>query len=240
MCVDHFHIVSPFLSHPCTPSTLSKEAFVYFVCPTEIPQPPGPFAWKYYHTVSMWSNNHYELFARQLIHSYDLVNSAFKISLSHNVFSHKLGGGVKNTFRNTGKYLWYSRQFEQKFVQNLRNRLPQTKDWHMVYSLRVTTSSMRWFEATRPLEFYIFWRFLSKFPRRCKSAWVWSWLYCVHVRRRVRGFYTPNSPIQKENKNVHESNEHLQRALKSKIRIGKKTKRTRRIQNEGGFIRKQI
>jgi len=29
----------------CTPSTLSKESFVYFVCPTEIPQ--LPFAWKY-------------------------------------------------------------------------------------------------------------------------------------------------------------------------------------------------
>jgi len=43
MCVDCFHIVSLFLSNPCTPS---KEAFVYFVCPTEIPQPP--FAWKYY------------------------------------------------------------------------------------------------------------------------------------------------------------------------------------------------
>jgi hypothetical protein len=46
MGVDRFHIVSLFLSSPCTPSTLSKEAFVYFVCPTEIPQPP--FAWKYY------------------------------------------------------------------------------------------------------------------------------------------------------------------------------------------------
>ena len=46
MCVDRFYIVSLFLSNPCTPSTLSKEAFVYFVCPTEIPQPP--FAWKYY------------------------------------------------------------------------------------------------------------------------------------------------------------------------------------------------
>jgi len=154
MCVDRFHIVSLFLFNPCTPSTLSKEAFVYFVCPTEIPQPL--FAWKYYHTVSMWSNNHHELFARQLIHSYDLVNSAFKIRLSHNVFSHKWGGGVKNTFRNTAKYLWYSRQFEQKFVRNLRNRLPQTKDWHMVYSLRVTASLTRWFEATRPLEFLHF------------------------------------------------------------------------------------
>jgi len=41
MFVDHFHIVSLFLSNPCTPSTLSKEAFVYFVCPTEIPQPPS-------------------------------------------------------------------------------------------------------------------------------------------------------------------------------------------------------
>jgi len=40
------HIVSLFLSNPCTPSTLSLEAFVYFVCPTKIPQPP--FAWKYY------------------------------------------------------------------------------------------------------------------------------------------------------------------------------------------------
>jgi len=46
MRVDRDHIVSLFLSNPCTPSTLSKEAFVYFVCPTEIPQPP--FAWKYY------------------------------------------------------------------------------------------------------------------------------------------------------------------------------------------------
>ena len=46
MCVDRFHIVSLFLSNPCTPSTLSKEAFVYCVCPTEIPQPP--FAWKCY------------------------------------------------------------------------------------------------------------------------------------------------------------------------------------------------
>ena len=46
MCVDRFHIVSLFLSNTCTPSTLFKEAFVYFVCPTEIPQPP--FAWKYY------------------------------------------------------------------------------------------------------------------------------------------------------------------------------------------------
>jgi len=46
MCVKCFHIVYLFLSNPCTPSTLSKEAFVYFVCPTEITQPP--FAWKYY------------------------------------------------------------------------------------------------------------------------------------------------------------------------------------------------
>jgi len=46
MCMDRFHIVSLFLSNPYNPSTLSKEAFVYFVCPTEIPQPP--FAWKYY------------------------------------------------------------------------------------------------------------------------------------------------------------------------------------------------
>jgi len=53
MCVDRFHIVSLFLSNPCTPSTLSKEAFVYFVCPgpTEIPQPP--FAWKYYSSTNM-------------------------------------------------------------------------------------------------------------------------------------------------------------------------------------------
>jgi len=51
MCVDRFHIVSLFLYNPCTPSTLSKEAFVYFVCPAEIPQPP--FAWKYYH-VGSW------------------------------------------------------------------------------------------------------------------------------------------------------------------------------------------
>ena len=33
MCVDRFHSVSFFLSNPCTSSTLSKEAFVYFVCP---------------------------------------------------------------------------------------------------------------------------------------------------------------------------------------------------------------
>jgi len=45
MCVDRLHIVSLFLSNPCTPSTLSKEAF----CPTEIPQPP--FEWKYYHSL---------------------------------------------------------------------------------------------------------------------------------------------------------------------------------------------
>ena len=51
MCVDRFHIVSLFLSNPCTPSTLSKEAFVYFVCPTEIPQPP--FAWKCYLSLSL-------------------------------------------------------------------------------------------------------------------------------------------------------------------------------------------
>ena len=51
MCVDRFHIVSLFLSNPCTPSTLSKEAFVYFVCPTRIPQPP--FAWKYYLSLSL-------------------------------------------------------------------------------------------------------------------------------------------------------------------------------------------
>ena len=50
MCVDRFH-VSLFLSNPCTPSTLSKEAFVYFVCPTRIPQPP--FAWKYYLSLSL-------------------------------------------------------------------------------------------------------------------------------------------------------------------------------------------
>ena len=50
MCVNCFHIVSLFLSNPCTPSTLSKEAFVYFVCPTEIPQPP--FAWKYYESLN--------------------------------------------------------------------------------------------------------------------------------------------------------------------------------------------
>jgi len=46
MCVDCFHIVCLFLSNPCTPSILSKEAFVYFVCPIQIPQPP--FAWRYY------------------------------------------------------------------------------------------------------------------------------------------------------------------------------------------------
>jgi len=41
MCVDRFHIVSLFLSNPCTTGTLSKEACVYFVCATEIPQPPS-------------------------------------------------------------------------------------------------------------------------------------------------------------------------------------------------------
>jgi len=46
MCVHRFHIVSLFFSNPCTSSTLSKEAFVYFVYPTEIPQPH--FVWKYY------------------------------------------------------------------------------------------------------------------------------------------------------------------------------------------------
>jgi len=46
MSVDRFHLVSLFISNPCTPSTLSKEAFVYCVCPTEFPQ--APFAWKYY------------------------------------------------------------------------------------------------------------------------------------------------------------------------------------------------
>ena len=40
MSVDRVHLVSLFLSNLCTPSTLSKEAFVYFVCPTEIPQLP--------------------------------------------------------------------------------------------------------------------------------------------------------------------------------------------------------
>ena len=55
MCVDRFHIASLFLSNPCTPSTLSKEVFVYFVCPTEIPQPPC--AWKYYVVNSVWSQN---------------------------------------------------------------------------------------------------------------------------------------------------------------------------------------
>ena len=45
MYVDRFNIFSLFLSNPCTPSTLSKDAFVYFVCPTKIPQPP--FAWKH-------------------------------------------------------------------------------------------------------------------------------------------------------------------------------------------------
>jgi len=43
MCLNRFHIVFLFLSDHCTPNTLSKEAFEYFVCPTEIPQPP--FAW---------------------------------------------------------------------------------------------------------------------------------------------------------------------------------------------------
>jgi len=51
MCVDRFHIVSLFLSNPCTPSTLSKEAFMYSVCPTEIPQPP--FSWKYYESLRL-------------------------------------------------------------------------------------------------------------------------------------------------------------------------------------------
>jgi len=32
-----------------TPS-LSKESFVYFVCPTDIPQLPSPFACKCYHS----------------------------------------------------------------------------------------------------------------------------------------------------------------------------------------------
>jgi len=50
MCVDRFHIVSLFLSNPCTPSNLSKEVFVYFVCPTEITQPA--FAWKYYQSLT--------------------------------------------------------------------------------------------------------------------------------------------------------------------------------------------
>jgi len=45
MGVDRVHVVSLFLSNPSTPSTLSKKLFVYFVCPTEIPQ--TPFAWKY-------------------------------------------------------------------------------------------------------------------------------------------------------------------------------------------------
>ena len=40
MCVDGFNIVSLFLSNPCISSTLSKEAFVYFMCPTKIQQPP--------------------------------------------------------------------------------------------------------------------------------------------------------------------------------------------------------
>jgi len=34
-----------------TPSTLTNEAFVYFVYPTEIPEPP--LAWKYYLCVSI-------------------------------------------------------------------------------------------------------------------------------------------------------------------------------------------
>jgi len=46
MCVDCFHIVSLFLSNPCTPSTLCNQAIVYFVSPTEIAQ--LPFARKYY------------------------------------------------------------------------------------------------------------------------------------------------------------------------------------------------
>ena len=51
MCVDCFHIVSLFLSNPCTPSTLGKEAFVYFVCPTKFLQPP--FAWTYHLSLSL-------------------------------------------------------------------------------------------------------------------------------------------------------------------------------------------
>jgi len=41
MCVDCFHIVSLFLSNPCTPGTLSKEAFVYFVCLTKFHNLPS-------------------------------------------------------------------------------------------------------------------------------------------------------------------------------------------------------
>ena len=46
MGVNRVHIVSLLLFNLCVPSTLSKESFVNFVCPTEIPQ--LPFAWKYY------------------------------------------------------------------------------------------------------------------------------------------------------------------------------------------------
>jgi len=48
MEVDRVHVVSIFLSDLCspsTPSTLSLESLVYFVCPTKIPQ--LPFAWNY-------------------------------------------------------------------------------------------------------------------------------------------------------------------------------------------------
>ena len=50
MCVDRFHIVSLFLSNHCTPSNLSKEVFMYFVCPAEITQPA--FAWKNYQSLT--------------------------------------------------------------------------------------------------------------------------------------------------------------------------------------------
>jgi len=49
MNVDRVHVVSLFLSNlytPSTPTTLSLESFVNFVCPNKIPQ--LPFTWKYY------------------------------------------------------------------------------------------------------------------------------------------------------------------------------------------------
>jgi len=47
MGVDRSHIFSLFLFQTMYSQYSSKEAFVYFVCPTEIPQPP--FASKYYY-----------------------------------------------------------------------------------------------------------------------------------------------------------------------------------------------
>ena len=56
MGVDRFHVFPLFLSNLYTPSILSKEAFVYFVCPTEIQVPQPPFAWKYYLNVKSWQS----------------------------------------------------------------------------------------------------------------------------------------------------------------------------------------